>query len=149
MNPQRKQRLALASMIVLGVGAAIGLLLIAVSQNLDAFFTPEQVLNGETKAFKNFRVGGMVKEGSVKRQADGVTVEFGLYDTVSEITVRYTGILPDLFREGQGIVSLGSLSAEEGVFVADEVLAKHDETYMPPDVAAAMKPKFNNNNKEL
>jgi len=148
MTSQHKQRLALTSMILVGVCIAVGLLLIAVSQNLEAFFTPEQIVNGAAKEHKNFRVGGMVTEGSVKRLEDGITVEFGLHDTVSEITVRYTGILPDLFREGQGVISLGALS-HEGVFVADEVLAKHDETYMPPEVAAAMKPKFNNDNKEL
>ena len=96
-----------------------------------------EVLAGEAPAGHKFRLGGLVVEGSVKRETDGLTVHFGLTDTAREIPVMYSGILPDLFREGQGIVAHGRLN-DSGVFVADEVLAKHDENYMPPEVAAAL-----------
>ena len=96
------------------------------------------MLSGEAPVGHKFRLGGLVVEGSVRRETDGLTVHFGLTDTASEIQVSYSGILPDLFREGQGIVAHGRLD-EEGVFVADEVLAKHDENYMPPEVAEALK----------
>ncbi len=138
MNPKRKRRLILICSLVLGVGAAVGVALKAFNENLMFFFSPAEVAAGEAPRGTPFRLGGMVVEGSVKRPGDGILVEFGLTDYDKAVTVRYEGILPDLFREGQGIVALGRLD-NQGVFVADEVLAKHDENYMPPEVADAVK----------
>ncbi len=138
MTPTRKRRLMMVALIVLGVGAAAALALTAFNKNLMFFFSPSQVAAGEAPLNRSFRVGGMVKDNSVNR--DGLTVRFVVHDNAKEVTIAYTGILPDLFREGQGIVAQGKLAAD-GVFIADEVLAKHDENYMPPEVAAAMKPK--------
>jgi cytochrome c-type biogenesis protein CcmE len=95
------------------------------------------VIGGEAPRDHTFRLGGLVSEGSVQRQADGLTVQFDVTDTLKNVKIQYTGILPDLFREGQGIVALGRLR-DDGVFVADEVLAKHDENYMPPEVADSL-----------
>ena len=138
MNPKRKKRLILIGLMVLGVGVAVGFALKAFNENLMFFFAPSEVVAGKAPTNAPFRLGGMVIEGSVKRPNDGIVVEFGLTDNVDSVTVHYEGILPDLFREGQGIVALGRLN-DQGVFVADEVLAKHDENYMPPEVANAMK----------
>ena len=137
MTPRRTKRLISVFLLIVGVGTAAGLALNAFNQNLMFFFAPSQVVAGEAPENRPFRIGGMVVEGSVKRIGDGLTVEFGLTDHNEVVTVHYTGILPDLFREGQGIVSNGRLN-QSGVFVADEVLAKHDENYMPPEVAEAM-----------
>jgi cytochrome c-type biogenesis protein CcmE len=126
-------------LIVLGVGTAVALALTAFNKNLMFFFSPSQVAAGEAPLNRSFRVGGMVKDKSVARDADGLTVRFVVHDNAKEVTIAYKGILPDLFREGQGIVAQGKLGSD-GVFIADEVLAKHDENYMPPEVAAAMKP---------
>ena len=101
------------------------------------FFTPTQVAAHEAPQGRSFRIGGMVEQGSLKRQADGVTVRFVVTDTVKSVPVAYTGILPDLFKEGKGVVAQGKLGAD-GVFTASEVLAKHDENYMPPEAADAM-----------
>jgi len=136
MNPKRKQRLLLVSAMVLGVGVAVALLLTAMQSNVMLFFSPSEVIAGEAPESARFRIGGLVEAGSVEREGDGLTVSFRLTDEAETVTVRYTGILPDLFREGQGIVSLGRL--EDGVFQATEVLAKHDENYMPPEVADAL-----------
>jgi cytochrome c-type biogenesis protein CcmE len=138
MNPKRRKLLYTAIFIVLGTGTAVGLVLTAFQQNLLYFYSPLQVKNGEAPTSRNFRIGGLVINGSVKRDPSSLIVEFGLTDTVENITVTYAGILPDLFREGQGIVANGRLNAN-GVFEADEVLAKHDENYMPPEVADAIK----------
>jgi cytochrome c-type biogenesis protein CcmE len=138
MNPKRRKRLILIGMMVLGAGAAVALTLKSFNENLMFFFSPTEVAAGKAPANAPFRLGGMVVEGSVQRPGDGIVVEFGLTDNADVVTVSYEGILPDLFREGQGIVAMGRLN-ERGVFVADEVLAKHDENYMPPEVAAAMK----------
>ena len=128
--------------LIVGFGAAIGLALFAFQKNLLYFYSPAQVASalesGEVEQGQMFRLGGLVVEGSVLRETDGVTTQFDLTDTAGNITVRYTGLLPDLFREGQGIVAQGKLDAK-GVFVAQEVLAKHDENYMPPEVADALK----------
>ena len=139
MTPARKRRLLLIGLMVLGVAGAAGFALTAFNENLMFFFSPSEVAAGKPPHNAAFRMGGMVVDGSVQRPGDGMTVSFGLTDNVQVVTVEYTGILPDLFREGQGIVTKGRLR-EDGVFVADEVLAKHDENYMPPEVAGIMKP---------
>ena len=137
MNPKRKKRLALVLLVVLGVGTAVALALNAFKENMMFFYTPSEVAEGKAPDNHAFRVGGLVSKGSLKRQSDGLTVRFDVTDMHKTVTVQYTGILPDLFREGQGIVALGRLSPD-GVFTADEVLAKHDENYMPPEVADAL-----------
>jgi cytochrome c-type biogenesis protein CcmE len=133
----RHQRLSLivAGLAVLGLVAY--LVLTAFQSNLVFFFTPTQVANGEAPKGKSFRIGGLVKEGSLQRQADGVSMRFVITDTDREIAVTYKGILPDLFREGKGVVAQGKLD-ESGLFTASEVLAKHDENYMPPEAAKAV-----------
>ena len=138
MTPARKKRMILIGLMVLGVAVAVGFALRAFNENLMFFYSPSEVVAGEAPADLPFRVGGLVTTGSVKRKADGLTTQFDLTDNDKTITVEYTGILPDLFREGQGIVAHGRLNASR-VFVADEVLAKHDENYMPPEVAASLK----------
>ena len=120
---------------VLGIAAA--LVLNAFQSNLVFFFTPTQVASGEAPKGKAFRIGGLVKEGSLKRQPDGLTVQFVVTDTAKEITVAYSGILPDLFREGKGVVAQGKVG-DNGLFTATEVLAKHDENYMPPEAQHAV-----------
>jgi len=135
MTPQRRQRLVLCALLVAAVGGAVALALLALERNINLFFSPSQVQAGEAPAGRAFRIGGMVVDGSVAR-GDDLTVTFALTDTAATVPVAYTGILPDLFREGQGIVALGALQG--GVFEATQVLAKHDETYMPPEVSAAL-----------
>jgi len=137
MTPARKKRLYLVLLMVLGIGSAAALALNAFSENILFFFSPTQISNGEAPVDKQFRIGGMVVEGSVSRSTQDLTVEFELTDMAQSVPVTYTGILPDLFREGQGIVAMGKLSSD-GLFVASEVLAKHDENYMPPEVAEAL-----------
>ncbi len=138
MTPKRKKRLSLVALLVLGIGTAVGLALNAFKDNLLFFFSPSQVAAGEAPREHAFRLGGLVVNGSVQRQSDGLTVRFDLTDNAEVISVQYKGILPDLFREGQGIVAKGKLGADD-LFVADEVLAKHDEDYMPPEVADSLK----------
>ncbi len=138
MTPKRKQRLMFVALIVIGIGAAVALALSAFQENLLYFYTPTQVANGEAPKGRAFRVGGLVEAGSVTRESDGLTVHFTVTDTAKSIPITYKGILPDLFREGQGIVAMGRLDANDA-FVADEVLAKHDENYMPPEVGDAIK----------
>ncbi len=137
MSPKRKQRLIFVSVIVLGIGSASALALMALGENLLFFFSPSQMVAGEAPTSREFRLGGLVVDGSLTREADGLTVHFELTDTIKTATVVYRGILPDLFREGQGIVAKGQLDPK-GTFVASEVLAKHDENYMPPEVAEAL-----------
>jgi len=124
--------------IVFGVGIAAVLGLTAFQENLLYFYSPAQVLAGEAPDNHSFRIGGLVVNGSVKREPNSLQVAFDLTDNTDTVKVVYTGILPDLFREGQGIVAMGSLQPG-GLFVAEEVLAKHDENYMPPEVADALK----------
>lgn len=138
MNPVRKKRLFIILGILAGVGIAVGLALSALQQNINLFYTPTQIAAGEAPKDTRIRAGGMVKEGSVSRSADSLDVQFVVTDFAKDVTIRYRGILPDLFREGQGIVALGRVNGE-GVLVADEVLAKHDENYMPPEVTKALK----------
>ena len=134
MTPARKKRLALILLMVTGVAVGVGLALKSLDQNIMFFFTPSEVISGKAPTNKLFRMGGMVVEGSVNRPGDGLTVKFDLTDNEQQVTVQYAGILPDLFREGQGIIANGKLN-DSGEFVAEEVLAKHDETYMPPELA--------------
>ncbi|MBB1519678.1 cytochrome c maturation protein CcmE [Aquipseudomonas guryensis] len=137
MNAVRKKRLYIVLAILIGAGIAVALALMALSQNINLFYTPTQIANGEAPVDTRIRAGGMVAEGSLKRSGDSLDVEFVVTDFAKNVTIRYRGILPDLFREGQGIVALGKLNAD-GVLVADEVLAKHDENYMPPEVTKAL-----------
>jgi cytochrome c-type biogenesis protein CcmE len=134
MTPARKKRLALILLMVAGVATGVGFALKSLDQNIMFFFTPSEVLSGKAPTNKLFRMGGMVVEGTVHRPGDGLTVEFDLTDNENMVTVKFTGILPDLFREGQGIIANGKLNTS-GDFVAEEVLAKHDENYMPPELA--------------
>ncbi len=136
MKPRHK-KLAIIASSVTALGVASVLVLNAFQSNLVFFFSPTQVANNEAPMGKSFRIGGLVEEGSVKRQSDGVTVSFAVTDTAKVIPVLYTGILPDLFKEGKGVVAQGKL-ADNGIFRADEVLAKHDENYMPPEAADAL-----------
>ena len=135
---KRSRRKVLIFAIVFGVAVATVLGLTAFEENLLYFYSPTQVKEGEAPLTHSFRVGGLVVDGSVIREPDSLTVQFDITDNTEVMTVAYTGILPDLFREGQGIVAMGNLQ-ENGSFVAQEVLAKHDENYMPPEVADALK----------
>ncbi|HWD33961.1 cytochrome c maturation protein CcmE [Pseudomonas caricapapayae] len=137
MNPQRKKRLFIILGLLAGVGIAVGLALSALQQNINLFYTPTQIANGEAPLDTRIRAGGMVEKGSLQRTGDSLDVRFVVTDFNKSVPITYRGILPDLFREGQGIVALGKLNAE-GVVVADEVLAKHDEKYMPPEVTKAL-----------
>ncbi|WP_420599277.1 cytochrome c maturation protein CcmE [Neptuniibacter sp.] len=137
MNPKRKQRLFIVLFIIFGVGAAVGLTMYSLSQNINLFYSPTQIAAGEAPQGTRIRAGGMVVDGSVKRDQESLHVEFGITDYEKSVTVHYNGILPDLFREGQGIVAQGELD-ENNVLQAAEVLAKHDENYMPPEVADAL-----------
>ena len=136
MKPRHK-RIAIIAGGLAALGIAAALVLNAFQSNLVFFFSPSQVLANEAPRGKAFRIGGLVEAGSLKRQADGLTVSFRVTDTAQTMTVVYTGILPDLFREGKGVVAQGRLGAD-GAFEATEVLAKHDENYMPPDAAHAI-----------
>jgi cytochrome c-type biogenesis protein CcmE len=136
MRLRKRQRLVLVIVALVLLGGASGLVLFALSDSVAFFVTPSDIATGKVEADKRFRLGGLVVDGSVERH-DG-TVRFRLTDQANEVPVRYRGILPDLFREGQGIVAQGVLG-EDGVFAASEVLAKHDENYMPPEVAEALK----------
>lgn len=142
MNPRRKQRLMAVSAVVLLIGAAIGMVLYALSGSVNLFYTPSQIIDGlegrKPVVGERLRIGGMVVPGSVQRDDRSLLVSFALVDTGEAVTVRYQGILPDLFREGQGIVATGVLQ-EPRLIIADEVLAKHDEEYMPPELAEQMK----------
>ena len=136
MKPRQKRiALIVAGLVVLGIAAT--LVLNALNSNIALYISPTDVAAGKAPQGKAFRIGGMVKEGSVKREADGVTVNFIVTDTEKDLLVAYKGILPDLFKEGKGAVAQGKLG-EDSVFVATEVLAKHDENYMPPEAAQAV-----------
>ncbi len=138
MKPARKQRLILIALMVAAIGLAVSFALKAFNENLMYFFSTTDVSEGKAPKDTLFRLGGMVVKGSVQRPNDGLMVRFTLSDFSKEVTVEYSGILPDLFREGQGIVANGKLD-ERGIFIAEEVLAKHDENYMPPEVAGSLK----------
>jgi cytochrome c-type biogenesis protein CcmE len=138
MKTARKKRLGLIVLMITGIAVGVGFALKSLDENIMFFFTPTEVAEGKAPTGRLFRIGGMVVDGSVSRPGEGLTVQFDLTDNEKIVTVLYTGILPDLFREGQGIIANGELN-QKGAFVAQEVLAKHDENYMPPEVAEAMK----------
>ena len=137
MHPKRRNKLLLILGLLCGVGVIVGLVLYALSQNINLFFSPSDMAQGKAPVHQRIRAGGMVREGSLVRDSDSLSVRFLITDFVEDIEVNYMGILPDLFREGQGIVAQGELN-ENGIFLADEVLAKHDENYMPPEVTQAL-----------
>jgi cytochrome c-type biogenesis protein CcmE len=137
MTP-RQRRMTLVALIVLGVGSAAAFALTAFQDNLLYFYSPSDVTAGKAPTDRVFRVGGMVPEGSFTRASGSLEAHFILTDFAHEVKVSYTGVLPDLFREGQGVIARGRMGAD-GVFVAEEVLAKHDENYMPPEVAKTLK----------
>jgi len=142
MNPRRKQRLTIAISALVLIGGAIGLMLYALNENIDLFYTPSEIVEGKNgqKPYvgQRLRIGGLVVPGSVSRDQESLAVIFRLIDTGPEVEVRFNGILPDLFREGQGIVATGTLTSANTI-KADEVLAKHDEEYMPPELAEKLK----------
>lgn len=148
MHPQRKKRLHLILFLVVAVAAAVGLAMYSLSQNINLFQTPMQIANGEVPPGRTIRAGGLVVAGSVERDQEGLGVTFRVTDGAAEVPVYYEGILPDLFREGQGIVALGQVRAD-GVFVASEVLAKHDENYMPPEVQEALEQAHQDGKKAM
>jgi len=141
VNPRRKKRLGIVLAILIGLGTTTGLILYALSKNMDLFYTPTELVNGKDgkkpEVGQRLRIGGMVTVGSVKRDPNSLKVSFLLHDVGPSVTVVYEGILPDLFREGQGIVAQGVL-VDATTVEAFEVLAKHDEEYMPPEIAEAM-----------
>ena len=138
MTRTRRRRLMLVGGLFVGLAAAVALALTAFSENILYFYQPSEIAAGEVPTDTRFRIGGLVENGSVERNNDDLLVRFTLADCEASVPVQFKGTLPDLFREGQGIVAYGALN-ESGQFVADEVLAKHDENYMSPDVAEAMK----------
>lgn len=138
MHAARKQKLMIVLFILLGSAAAVGLVLVAFNEGLNAFFTPTEIAEGKVSGQQNIRIGGMVKEGSLRKEGlEGARIEFVTTDYNADIPVAYTGILPDLFREGQGVVADGYID-ENGVFQARQILAKHDENYMSAEVKAAL-----------
>lgn len=137
MKPHRRKRLTIMLFIGTGLSLAVGLTLYALSQNIDLFFTPTQIADGEVEVGQRIRVGGMVREGSYVAATDSLRVQFDATDYVNSVPIFYEGILPDLFREGQGIVVEGALDSA-GNFQASRVLAKHDENFMSPEVKAAL-----------
>lgn len=136
MKPRHKRMLLIGGGVV-ALALSATLVLSAFQKNLVFFFSPSQVVNNEAPQNRTFRIGGLVEVGSLKREADGLTTRFVVTDTANRIPVAYKGALPDLFKEGKGVVSQGKLGAD-GVFAATEVLAKHDENYMPPEAAHAL-----------
>lgn len=137
MKPRQKRAVYIVVAIA-AVGLAVGLVLNALKDNVSLYFTPTQVFNKEAPQNRSFRIGGLVEEGSLKREKDGLTVHFIITDLHQKLPVVYQGILPDLFKEGKGVVAQGKMEAD-GVMHASEVLAKHDENYMPPEAADALK----------
>ncbi|MGB5102447.1 MAG: cytochrome c maturation protein CcmE [Steroidobacteraceae bacterium] len=138
MTPRQKRMVTVVA-ILAGVGVATAFALQAFQKNLLYYYSPTQILAGEAPDARSFRVGGLVETGSVKRAPGSLEVRFVLTDFANTVGVSYTGVLPDLFREGQGIIARGKLG-NDGLFVAEEVLAKHDENYMPPEVKDSLKP---------
>ena len=137
MKPRQK-RFVFIIVAIAALAVAVGLVLNALDKNVILYFTPTQVYNKEAPQGRSFRIGGLVEEGSVRRETDGLTVNFVITDKHKSIPVIYKGILPDLFKDGKGVVAQGRVEAD-GVMHAEEVLAKHDENYMPPEAADALK----------
>lgn len=136
MNPTRKRRLTIVLLILAAAVVAVGLTVFALQQNMNYLFTPSQVRAGQAEAYKTFRLGGMVKAGSIQRSGGSLKVGFTVVDADGAMPVEYTGILPDLFRDNQSVIATGHMAGDH--FVATEVLAKHDETYMPKELKDAM-----------
>jgi cytochrome c-type biogenesis protein CcmE len=136
MNPTRKRRLIIVALVVAAAAVAISLGVYALQQNMNYLLTPSQVQSGEASSYKNFRLGGMVKAGSIQRSKDSLEVTFTVVDASGAMPVQYTGILPDLFRDNQSVIATGHM--DNARFIATEVLAKHDETYMPKELKDAM-----------
>ena len=138
MKPHRRNRLFLVLFLVVTSGSAVGLALRALNENINLFYSPQQIVDGQAPVGSLIRAGGMVVEGSVQRSREDLRMSVMISDLqAAEVEVQFEGILPDMFREGQGVIALGTLNTQ-GVFVATEVLAKHDENYMPPEVAATL-----------
>jgi len=138
MTPKRKQKLWILGLMLSGISLAVGLTLYALSANINAFFAPTQIAAGDAPKDREIRAGGMVVEGSVNRDPDSLLVRFAVTDFNEEVWITYDKILPDLFREGQGVVAVGRLN-DQNELIASQVLARHDENYMPPEVAEALK----------
>ena len=146
MSPTQKKRFTIVIAILVGISLAVGLMLMAISSSVEYFRTPSQIHNGEYTVEQTYRIAGLVRKGSVDRLEDGVTQQFTVTDCVQDVRIQYTGILPDLFREGQAIVTLGSFTTPSGVdlpdsgpmMIATQVLAKHDENYVPSEAADAV-----------
>ena len=136
MNPTRKRRLIIVVMVLAAAAVAGGLTVFALQQNMNYLLTPSQVQSGQAKGYKTFRLGGMVKQGSIQRASDSLKVTFTVIDADGAMPVEYTGILPDLFRDNQSVIATGHMDGAR--FIATEVLAKHDETYMPKELKDAM-----------
>ncbi|HEV7778623.1 MAG TPA: cytochrome c maturation protein CcmE [Luteibacter sp.] len=136
MNPTRKRRLTIALLVIAAAAVAVGLTVFALQQNMSYLFTPSQVQAGEATKYPSFRLGGMVKSGSIQRGGDSLKVSFIVIDAGGAMPVEYTGILPDLFRDNQSVIATGRMDGAR--FIANEVLAKHDETYMPQELKDAM-----------
>jgi len=147
MKPRHKKLIAIVAGVVILTFAGL-LVLNAFRSNLVYFFSPSEVLEGKAPAQGLLRIGGLVEAGSIRKTPETLKVEFTLTDNAQRLTVRYEGILPDLFREGQGVIAQGRLQADK-VFVADQVLTKHDENYMPPEVAKTLKPMPAVNEKKI
>lgn len=146
MKSHRRNRLLLVVFLVATSASAIGLAMLALNENINLFYSPEQIVNGEAPVGPLIRAGGMVVVGSIKRSTEDLGVSFTISDLqTSEVTVQFVGILPDLFREGQGVIALGTLNSD-GIFIAEEVLAKHDENYMPPEVEQTLARAHKDNN---
>ena len=138
MKPQRRNRLMIAGLLVVSVGTAVSLALKALNENINLYYSPAQIVQGEAPRNTLIRAGGMVVANSVNRSTTDLQVSFVVSDMgASEVMINYVGILPDLFREGQGVIARGVLN-DQNVFIAEEVLAKHDETYMPPEILQAL-----------
>ncbi len=140
MTPTRKKRLLAVVLILIGVGIATAIFLTAFKENILFYKSPSEVLQGDYPKARNFRIGGMVKKGTINKSTTSLDVEFWVTDYAKDVKVQYSGLLPDLFRDDQGMIAIGQLD-KNGVFQAEEILAKHDENYMPPEVAASMKEK--------
>ena len=140
MTPTRKKRLMAVLLILIGVGIASALILTAFKENILFYKSPTEILDGDFPKARNFRVGGMVKKGSINKSTTSLDVNFLVTDYANDIEIQYTGLLPDLFRDDQGMIAIGQLD-KKGVFQAEEILAKHDEKYMPPEVADMLKNK--------
>lgn len=149
MKSHRRNRLLLVLFLVVTSGSAVGLALVALNENINLFYSPQQIVDGEAPVGQLIRAGGMVVEGTVQRSREDLSVSFVISDLQNaEVKVEFEGILPDMFREGQGVIALGTLNTQ-GVFVASEVLAKHDENYMPREVADTLAQAHKDSSSEM